>query len=323
MESLCVVILNHRTPELTIDSLRSLAEESRTIDDFSAVVVDNDSGDGSADRIERAIRENGWASWARVLRSAVNGGFAAGNNLGIRAVDSRYYLLLNSDTIVRRGALRALLDAAAENPRAGLVSPRLEWPDGEAQISCFRYPSPLSELLWSAGTGVLTRLLHRFAVPAGVLDHPAEAEWTSFACVLIRREVVEEIGHLDEGYFMYYEDVDYCRRARRGGWQVLHWPAARVVHLRGGSSPVKSQAKARKRRSRYYYASRARYFGKFYTRVGLWGANAFWTLGLGISLTRKLLEGRTPHMCEKEHVDIWTNALKPLRGHGVAAKSAR
>ncbi len=308
---LAIVILNYKTPHLVVDCLASLDSEMDPVQ-AQVVVVDNNSGDGSVATIEAAIDQNQWGSWAKVVPSPVNGGFSAGNNVGIRAIDAENYLLLNSDTIVRPGALGSLLNALEEYPDAGLISPRLEWPDETPQISCFRYRSPLGELINAAATGPVTKLLKPFDVPIPVSDKPIEPEWTSFACVLIRKAVIEEVGLMDEGYFMYFDDIDYCRQARQLGWQILHWPEARVVHLRGGSSPVKSAIQERKRPRRYLYESRSRYFAKYYGgSFGVAVANLSWYVGRSISLIRELA-GRPPHTCQQEAQDIWIRWLDPM-----------
>jgi GT2 family glycosyltransferase len=264
-------------------------------------------------QLRRWIRDNDADDCTRLIESSTNGGFAAGNNIGIKSCDARFYLLLNSDTLVREGALERLLTAMASALDVGLVSPRLEWPDGEPQESCFRYHRPISELISSARTGIITRMLSRYEVPMTVQDERSFPEWTSFACVLIRREVLEAIGLLDDGFFMYFEDVDLCFRAREAGWRILHEPAARVVHLRGGSSPVKARSRLRKRLPRYFYESRARYFYKLYGRTGLLAANTWWTLGWGISLVRSLLQRsyQSP-ACEAQWRDIWINFWTPM-----------
>lgn len=145
-----------------------------------------------------------------------------------------------------------------------------------------------------------------------VTGQPMQPAWTSFACVLIRREVFNKIGMMDEGYFMYFDDMDYCRRAWQSDIVTLHWPAARVVHLRGGSSPVKQLAAERKRPPKYWYASRNRYYAKFYGRLGLWFANLCWYAGRLISLAREILRLKQPHTYNGQWRDIWTNALDPL-----------
>jgi len=151
-----------------------------------------------------------------------------------------------------------------------------------------------------------------------------EPAWLSFACALIRREVIESVGPLDAGYFLYFDDIDYCRRARRAGWGVLHRPEARVVHLRGGSGPVKQLSRSLQHRPGYFYASRARYFAKFYGRLGLWAANALWEAGRAIAWCRETLGRKPRHTCRGEPVDIWINALSPLRGgDGAERRSER
>jgi N-acetylglucosaminyl-diphospho-decaprenol L-rhamnosyltransferase len=119
---------------------------------------------------------------------------------------------------------------------------------------------------------------------------------------------------LDDGFFLYFDDLDFCRRARVAGWTVRNWPAARVVHLRGRSNPVKEMTAERKRRPAYWYESRARYYAKHYGWWGLLGANVAWWLGRGVSLVREALGNKAPHVCEREWLDIWSNWRKPLGG---------
>jgi GT2 family glycosyltransferase len=309
---LAIVILNYRTPQLVVDCLASLDGQVEVGTDL-VVVVDNASGDGSVETIQEAIATHQWESWVQLVPSPINGGFSAGNNVGMKAADAEAYLLLNSDTIVRPGAIASLLKAMATHPEAGLISPRLEWPDATPQISCFRYHSPVSEIIDAAATGPVTRVLRHYDVPIPVSDVPFEPQWTSFACVLIRQDVIRQVGLMDEGYFMYFDDVDYCRKARQKGWRILHWPEARVVHLRGGSGTVKSEIAARKRPRPYLYASRTRYFRTFYGPLGLWLANVGWLLGRSIALLREWVGHKKPHTCEGESQDIWMNWRSPMK----------
>ena len=309
--TLSVVILNFRTAELVIDCLASLAGE-RERDTFEVVVVDNNSGDGSAEKIQSEIARRSWSGWARLVRSPENNGFSAGNNFGVIHSRGDLVLLLNSDTVVRPGAIAELVRALEACPEAGIIGPRLEWPDGTAQESAFRWPRPTTELERIARTGLVTRLFKNSVQAIGVPDEPRRMEWVSFAAVMIRRELFESIGTMDEGFFMYYEDVDFCRRAVGTGSEVWYWPAASIVHLRGGSSPVKALTSQKKRRPAYFYASRNRYYGRYYGRVGLWWANVCWIIGRAISLPREWLERKEAAACESEWRDIWTNALRPL-----------
>ena len=307
-----IVIVNYRTPQLVIDCLYSLMSQLELGNNI-VTIVDNCSGDCSLEKIKQEVVKNNWCKSVKVLESSVNGGFSAGNNIGIKSVKADAYLLLNSDTIVKPGAINSLCKAAIKYPNAGLISPRLEWLDGTPQISCFNYHSPVSELIDAAATGLITKLLARYDVPLPVSNKPFFPQWTSFACVLIRHEVIEQIGLMDEGYFMYFDDVDYCRRAKKAGWQILHFPEARVVHLRGGSGSVKADIASRKRPKSYLYASRTRYFTKFYGLLGIWLANLFWLVGRSISLFRELINNKQPHLCDHEALDIWQNWRSPMK----------
>ncbi|HJL16613.1 MAG TPA: glycosyltransferase family 2 protein [Sandaracinaceae bacterium LLY-WYZ-13_1] len=329
---LALVILNYRTPGLTLDCLDSLASQVEPDGALSGaearvetIVVDNASGDGSAETIEEGIEARGLGGWARVLRSPVNGGFAAGNNLGIRAASDAAdaFVLLNSDTLVRPGALAALLDAMERRPDAGLIGPRFVDGRGRPDVSAFRQLRPATELLRGAHTGVLTRLAPGLELPLPVADAPMEPDWLGFACVLVRREVVERVGLLDEGYFMYFEDVDYCNRVRDAGWRILYWPDAEVVHLLGGSSEHSAEENLHRRAPRYFYEARARYFAKFYGRRGLWLANTLWSAGHGLARLRELLAHRPPAHRAHEARDLWTNALSPLRPARTSPHGAR
>lgn len=312
MIKLAIVIINYRTPKLVIDCLQSLVTEIDS-SQHQVLIVDNKSGDNSLEILENAIALNQWQSWVRLIASEVNGGFSAGNNIGLKAIEAKAYLLLNSDTIVRKDAIKILLDNFDNHPQVGIFSPRLEWLDETPQISCFRYHSPLSEIIDSASTSIITKMLSSFNVPLPVSEKPIQPQWTSFACVLIRQEVVNQIGFMDEGYFMYYEDVDYCRQAQKAGWEILHIPSARVVHLQSGSSSTKQELNLRKRPPSYLYASRSRYFTKFYGILGLWFANFCWLLGRSIAKFREIINNKQPHTCQFQEQDIWINWLNPMK----------
>lgn len=307
---LAIIILNYRTPQLTLDCLASLAVQ---VDPgaIDVVVLDNASGDGSAEAIEQGIEQANWSAWARVVRSPENGGFSAGNNLGVRSADAQAYLFLNSDTIVRPGAVGSLLRAVGQT--GGVVGAHLEWPDGREQENRRAYSRPLHELARGAQTSVISRWAGR-SLPearggrAGLIAAP----WLSFACIAVARGVIEEIGGLDDGFFMYFEDMDFCRRAAEAGFPVGLASDAHVVHLKGGTSPVQSQTAERARRPAYYYAARSRYFAKHYGRTGLWRANMAWHLGRVVGGLREVVGHKVPHACERESRDIWIGWRSPL-----------
>jgi GT2 family glycosyltransferase len=285
---LLIVIVNYRTAQLTLDCLGSLAPEIQSLPRGTKVVVtDNASGDDSAQRLRSAVREQGWAEWAEVMPLARNGGFAWGNNEAIRpalrsSAPPEYVLLLNPDTVVRPGAIGALLSFMDANPKAGIAGSRLEDPDGRVQRSAFRFPGVMSELETSVRLSVVSRVLRRFVVAPPAPDRACEVDWVAGASMMIRRAVFDAIGLLDERYFMYYEEVDFCLRARRAGWPCWYVPDSRVVHLVGQSSGVTDEKKPKKRRPAYWFESRRRYFLLHSGRIGTFLADSLWVGGYSV-----------------------------------------
>jgi GT2 family glycosyltransferase len=307
-----VVIVNYKTAKLTLDCVATLKDQLDRNED-RVVIVDNDSGQQDLDTIREAIAKDGLGDFVILLPLSVNGGFSAGNNAGIRSIRARYYLLTNSDTLLLPGSVKALMDALERNPEAGIASPRLEWLDGGAQVSCFRYHKPLSEMIRSTGIALFTYILKRLDVPLPPRDLPTRPEWTSFACVLVSARTIDEVGLLDDGYFMYYEDTDYCRRARRAGFDIVNWPSARVVHLQGRSSDLDDRLVARKALPDYYYHSRARYYLKFHGNLGFLLANLSWAAGRPFSLLKQVAFGKGSPVPKAEFGKIWKRGPRAIR----------
>lgn len=309
---LVVSIINYRTGDMTIAAAQSVLEALGSRE-AKVAIVDNASGDGSDKQIEDWIVSTG-DTRLQLVRSESNSGFSGGHNQGM-AVDpkAKYYLILNSDALLRRDFFDVLLPAADKAPKAGLISPRLEWDDGVVQISSFRFANPLSELIRGAATGYVSKLLKRFDVPLGETPENEHIQWSSFACILLRGDMVRSLGPMDEGYFLYFEDEEYALRAHRAGWAVAHVPQARAVHFRGGSGPVKTLQEAKKRLPEYYYISRTRFLRQASGPLGPLLGNLCWHFGRGIAQARRLLGRPVPGAHEKEWRDIWIGFLHPLR----------
>lgn len=291
MANVFVVIVNFRTGRLVVDCLRSLVAERGAVGLGKVIVVDNCSEDDSVERIADAIREHDWSAWAEVLTMPRNGGFAYGNNAGIRRArehDARFdaVILLNPDTTVAPGALAELVEFLRTRPDAGIAGASIEDEAGLVQISYHQDPSPAGEFERGAQLGMITRWRARRqeTVPAD-RRKPFRCDWVSGACMAIRREVLDSTGGLDEGYFLYFEEVDFCVRARLNGWTCWSIPRARVAHLEGASSGIKSV----RRLPDYWYASRRRFFVK---RWGWWGlvrADALFAIGRASLVIRRTL----------------------------------
>ena len=310
-----VSVINYKTPDLTLQCVQSV------LDDFEGlrgevVIIDNLSDDGSVEQIEAWLAAQPEGTPVRFVKSPINSGFSGGNNQGFAAVDAAYYLVLNSDALLKRGFFKAILAAARANPEAGFVAPRIDYDEGGVQNSCFRFHSPQSEFMRALRIGVVARAMARYDVTLGPDPDPAKIEWASFACLLLSGEMIDQIGPMDEGYFLYFEDAEYCLRAQRAGWHVAYAPEARAVHFRGGSGPVKSLQKARAELPLYYYVSRSRFLYQAHGRMGLLAANLLWHLGRGLKHLTRLLGRKVEPMPAREGRHIWTNFTNPLaRAH--------
>jgi hypothetical protein len=298
--STLVAIVNYRTGALVIDCLSSLEPEVESVvaafGPVQVVIVDNASGDSSPALIENAIATRGWGSWAEVRRLDRNGGFAWGNNAAVGPALSSAdppdcIWLLNPDTVVRPGALGNLLHFINGHPRAGIAGSRLEDHDGTVQRSVFRFPSLASEIDSGVRLGVITRLLAGRMIAPEPPPAQTQADWLSGASLLVRREVFDAIGLMDDGYFMYYEETDFCRRARAAGWEVWYVPQSRVVHLVGQASGLNAR-RQNARRAAYWFESRRRYFLKHLGKLRTLLADALFMAGFASWRLRRRMQGK-------------------------------
>jgi GT2 family glycosyltransferase len=301
-----VVVLNYKSAPLTVQCLATLAGEVERHPDTCVLVPDNASGDGSVELLRAEIARRGWAAWAHVLPHDRNDGYGAGNNVAIRAGLSgsfgpgpEYVWLLNPDTLVRPGALGALLAFLDAHPDVGIAGSRLEEEDGTQHASRYRFPTVWSELESGFRLGIVTRLLKdKQIMPPLTLDaHPID--WVAGASMMLRRTTLDAVGLFDEGYFLYYEEVDLCRRARLAGWPCWYVPDSRVAHLVGQSSGVTAREKAI-RRPRYWFESRRRYFVKHHGRIYAFLCDVAWATGFGLWRIRRRLQRKPdldpPHL---------------------------
>jgi GT2 family glycosyltransferase len=224
MPDASVVVVTHNALPWIERCLESVRGEE-------VVVVDNGSSDGSADVVRELL------PGATVIEQE-NVGLAAGWNRGLEAAGGRYVLILNSDAWLTEGSLRRLVLFADEHPDAAVVGPRLLNPDGSLQRSVRGFPT-----LWRLATEYLflrklaprSRALNAFYAAGFDHDSVREAEFLMGACLLVRREAVEEVGPLDESFFLFSEETDWCYRFRQAGWKVLFFPGAECVHVGGAS----------------------------------------------------------------------------------------
>jgi len=248
---LSICIVNWNTREDLRRCLDSLAAGAGALE-IEVFVVDNASDDGSPAMVERDFPQ------VRLLRNPSNTGFAHANNQAIRQCRGDYVLLLNSDTLVSPGTLAVLVVGMEAHPEAGIGGPKLLNGDGSLQYSCRRFPTFTAGIFRNSAFGqwfsrnkkVRDYLMTDF-------DHAsiAEVDWVSGAALCIRRAALERIGLLDERYFMYCEDVDWCYTVGQAGWKVLYFPEAVITHIIGRSSDlvVEKMVRAHHRSMRLFY----------------------------------------------------------------------
>ena len=235
------VIVSYNVRDHLLSALDALYASSEA--SLDAVVVDNASGDGSADAIEAVFPR------AAVIREDRNLGFGKASNLGMELSRGEFVLLLNPDVIVGRHCVKILVDFLDANRTAGAVGPRLERPDGGPDLAARRgFPTPRAALYRLALLSRLFPKSRRFnAYNVGYLpdDQVHEVDAGTAACLMVRRSAIEQVGAFDPDYFMYGEDLDLCFRLKQGGWKIFYVPSAVATHTKGVSSRQASAAMLR------------------------------------------------------------------------------
>lgn len=288
------IILNYRTPEMTLRSAEAALREMQQLPG-EVLVIDNGSGDGSYDVIHDGAKARGWleSSRFRLLQSPRNGGFGAGMNFGMQAGLSDgsapdYYYLLNSDAFVEPEAIRHLRDFLQTTPKAGMVGSFVRGVDGTPHATAFRFPSIAGEFEGAARTGVFSRLLKNFIVAREIPRTEIQVDWTAGASLMIRRQLIQEIGGFDETFFLYFEETDLCRRAAKAGWQTHYLPLSEVAHVGSASTGMKQWARA----PSYWFDSHLHYFVKNHGRIYAATATLALMAGAVIWRLRRLISNK-------------------------------
>ncbi len=289
MKLLCVTV-NFRTPELTLRLLESLTEALDGLD-AAITVVENHSGDHSEATLRRGIGALRGGAPVRLLCSDRNLGFGGGNNLAIRAALAEPELpdvihLINPDAVPEPDALHNMLAFLESHPRVGVAGSAVIDGTGALHSSAFRFPSPLGELEGRFRLGPVSRLLEPWRVPLTPGGVARPVDWVSGSSCALTREMLERIGLFDEGFFLYFEETDLCRRARAAGYEVWTVPESLVHHTGAVATGLNEHTS---RRPPYWFASRRRYFRKHHGRWVAALADAAWLLGsLGFGAKRLL-----------------------------------
>lgn len=234
-----LIMLSFNTARLLRQSLARLIDVAREIR-AEIIVVDNASHDGSAALVEAEFPE------VRLVRAPHNLGFAGGNNLGAQHASGEFLVLVNSDAFIQPGSLASGIERMRQQPQVGLAGGLLIGRDGQPEPSARCFPSPLNDLLSLSGLAARfprSRFFGRFDRTWADPEQAAEVDWVPGAFCIIRRAAIEQTGFFDERYFLYYEEVDLCRRLRRAGWTIAYWPDLKAEHWGGESSKTVSGQK--------------------------------------------------------------------------------
>lgn len=325
MPRLLTVILNWRSPEMTLQSAEAALTALQGVDG-ALTIVDNNSGDGSFETISAAVAARGWdrgPQQVRVLQSGRNGGFGAGNNFGIRVglpggVRPDYVYILNSDAFPAADAIRALLDHLETHPATGFAGSYIHGTDGAPHRTAFRFPSIAGEFEAQIRFGPVSRLLRRQIVAQPIPEATTRVDWLAGASLMMRQDVLDRIGLFDETFFLYFEETDLCRRAARAGWPTDYVVESRVAHIGSASTGMKDWARI----PGFWLDSRLHYFTKQHgpayaaaaTLAALAGG-ALWRLRL---LVQRKDRGDPPRFLR----DLLAHHLRHLTGFGGTKQPA-
>ncbi len=311
------VILNYRTPAMTLRAAEAAVQAMKGVEG-AIVIVDNDSQDGSFEQLIDGTKD---LPNTRVLQAGRNGGFGAGNNVGIRAglpggVTPDFVYLLNSDAFPEPGAITYMRDYLLEHPDCGFVGSHVRGEDDVAHVTAFRFPSVWSEFESAAHTGAISRLLARHVVPMGVPDQPTQIDWCAGASVMFPMRVLDKAGLFDEAFFLYFEETDLCIRVQEVGYRGMYLPQARVVHIGSASTGMKTWT----RMPEYWFASRSHYFRKRGGRPYLVAVTLSWLVGAALWKLRRLVERKDERIAPHFVRDLVRHTMRHLMPRATATQ---
>ncbi len=303
MPKVLVIIVNYSTGRLTLNGVRSLMPAREKLPDLTVHVVENDSGDGELLTSELSKPE--FEDWVKLTLAPRNGGFAYGNNVALRMALSQesppdYFFLLNPDAEVRSGAVESLVAFLEANPHVGIAGAGLEDADGTPWKWAFRFPNVYAEFDNGLRLGIVSKLLRSRVVGQQMGNQPERVDWLPGAAMLVKREVFEKVGLMDERYFLYFEETDFFLAASRLGIECWYYPDAHVMHLSGQSTGLTTPGVKARRLPQYWFESRRRYFLKNFGLRYAIAADSAYIAGTALCRLRMSLQRRegseVPHL---------------------------
>ena len=270
--------------------VKALTPERALLPNLRVLVVDGGSGDGSAAKLARGLAGRAYRAWVSFLPLEINGGYGWSNNQGILTLSRdehppEFIHILNPDAEVTKGAVASLVRELQEHSRCGAAGSQLLNPDGRNAASAFRFPSGGREFINAAQSQRLGRMM---GIGSTVFETPASAEvdWVTGASVMFRSAALRETGLFDDGFFLYFEEVELMHRMKERGWSIRHVPDSRVVHAEGSSTGL-GGATIRPLPD-YWYRSRLRYFARTGGSMSPTLANLAWMAGRGVALAKSV-----------------------------------
>ena len=319
MLDLSIIIVSWNVQDLLRQCLASV-ETGRGDLELEVIIVDNASSDGSAEMVAVEF------PWVELIAQKENVGFTRGNNQGIARATGRYLLLLNPDTQVLGQALSKMVDLMDSEATIGALGPQLLFPDGSVQSSRRRFPTLATgffESTWLQSIAPRSVTRHYY-----VTDRPddavSEVDWVMGACLMVRREACEQVGPLDEGYFMYSEEMEWQQRIKDAGWRVIYYPPAQVIHHEGKSS---EQAVAQ--RHIHFQRSKLRYYRQVHGRAAAGTLRLFLLVSYAWQLGWEALKGIVGHRrpLRQQRVSAYWEVLKsglpPAGARGLGSRHRR
>jgi GT2 family glycosyltransferase len=244
---LSIIIVNWNTKQLLLNCLASIYRTVHHVT-FEIIVVDNASTDGSAEAVSKAYPS------ITLISNPSNLGFGGANNRALKRMRGNYAVILNSDILLRESALENMVDFMEHHPEAGLCGPQLLNADDTKQNSAGNLPVLLTEFMSKRLVRMLFPKIYYRAFRTKLFEETVQVDVVIGACMMVRKKAIESVGMMDEDYFLFYEETDWCYRMRRGGWRVYHLPEAKIYHLGGQSrKEINLRSRAESWRSRYLF----------------------------------------------------------------------
>lgn len=290
-KSVGVAIVNYKTADLVKDCLKSLSNERVYLPNLKVIIVDNDSSDDSLAELSNFVNAKNLGSWVEVISSGRNGGFAFGNNVAIKRFlkqDQDYIWLLNPDTFIAEKAGLALVSFLEKNQEAGIAGSYQQDENGKTLVSAFNYPSVFGEFLGFLKLGILDKIFKSKVISNHDPINYKSYDWMSGASLLVRREVFENVGIMDEKYFLYFEEVDFCFKVKKHGYSINYVQDSRISHYVGASTNI-TDVKLPK--PKFWFDSRRRYFVKNHGKFIAFMADLNHLLGLLLYRLKQKIKG--------------------------------